>query len=150
MTPLGRAAEQNAVSCLSSKNFCLPPLECITLSYWGEPHICLLLSSLLWGGGELGPGNPLCTTPAAFSLALSCSWPRRALGAGGSRVWAGWTGRPLSCQHPAYVPTQPRPSSRPQMGMWASIPRILPFHINPHFLAQTHLLHLPFRLLIRG
>lgn len=28
----------------------------------GEPHVCLLPSSLLWGGGELSPGNPLCSS----------------------------------------------------------------------------------------
>lgn len=89
------------------------------------------------GGGEPSPGNHLCATPAAFSLALSCSClagPRGQRGA--ERGQAGQEGPCLVSTLPAINSARALPKASvgnlklPPPGSWLPAP-------TPHFLVQT-------------
>ena len=89
-------------------------------------------------GGEPSPGNHLCATPAAFSLALSCSC---LVGAPGGQGGAGC--RQGGQEGPCPVSTLPTfslsqgPPKGQRWELGASTLRILASRSNPHFLAQT-------------
>lgn len=95
-----------------------------------------------WGAQPWKP--PLCYPSGfqfGFELQLPGGGPR---GPEGSGVWAGWTGRTLSRQHPAHILTQPRPSQRPEMGTWSFHPQDPGFPQQPSLPGpNSHFLHLP-------
>lgn len=89
-------------------------------------------------GGEPSPGNHLCATPAAFSLALSCSC---LVGAPGGQRGAGCGqgGQEGPCPV-STLPTFSLSQDPPKGQRWelgASTLGILASRSNPHFLAQT-------------
>ena len=102
------------------------------------PPLPSLPSPLRGRGGEPSPGNHLCATPAAFSLALSCSC---LVGAPGGQGGAGC--RQGGQEGPCPVSTLPTfslsqgPPKGQRWELGASTLRILASRSNPHFLAQT-------------
>lgn len=89
-------------------------------------------------GGEPSSGNHLCATPAAFSLALSCSC---LVGAPGGQRGAGCGqgGQEGPCPV-STLPTFSLSQDPPKGQRWelgASTLGILASHSNPHFLART-------------